>query len=55
VFRERLSVDEAEWSRGRDWALWKTLVTCARTLDGDDEEEAAGARRVLGEIFSVTK
>ena len=31
------------------------LVTYACTLDGDDEEEAAGARRVLGEIFSVTK
>jgi hypothetical protein len=54
VFRERLSVAEAEWSRGRGWALWKTLVTCARTLDGGDEEETAGARRVLAEIFSVT-
>ena len=54
AFQERLSVGQAEWSRGRGWALWKTLVTCARTLDGDDEEEAAGARRVLGEIFSVT-
>jgi aminoglycoside phosphotransferase (APT) family kinase protein len=55
VFRERLSVGEAEWSRGRGWALWKTLVTCARTLAGDDEEAAAGARRVLGEIFSVAR
>jgi aminoglycoside phosphotransferase (APT) family kinase protein len=54
VFRE-LSVGEAEWSRGRGWALWKALVTCAYTLDGDHEEEAAGARRVLGEIFSVSK
>ena len=55
VFRERLCAGEAEWSRGRGWALWKTLVTCARTLDADDEEETAGARHVLGEIFSVTK
>jgi aminoglycoside phosphotransferase (APT) family kinase protein len=55
VFRERLSVGEAEWARGRGWALWKTLVTCACTLDRDDEEEAADARRVLGEIFSVTQ
>jgi hypothetical protein len=38
---------------GRGWALWKTLASCAHTLDGDDEEEAAGARRVLGEIFSA--
>jgi aminoglycoside phosphotransferase (APT) family kinase protein len=54
VFRERLCVGEEEWSRGRGWALWKTLATCARTLDGDDEEEAAAARRILGEIFSAT-
>jgi aminoglycoside phosphotransferase (APT) family kinase protein len=54
VFRERLSVDEAEWSRGRGWALWKTLVTYAGTLDGD-KEGAAGARRVLDEIFSVPR
>ena len=55
VFRERVSAGEAEWSRGRGWALWETLVTWAGTLDGDDEEEAAGARRVLDEIFSETK
>ena len=29
----------------------KTLVTCAHTL-GDEAENAAGARRVLGVIFS---
>lgn len=51
AFRERLSVDEATWARGRGWALWKTLVTCARTV-GRTDEEAANARRVLGEIFS---
>ena len=54
VFRERLSAGDAAWARGRGWALWKTLVTWASTLDGHDEEEAAGARRVLGEIFSAT-
>ena len=50
VFRERLSVGEAAWARGRGWALWKTLATYAHTVD--DDEEAASARRVLGEIFS---
>ena len=29
AFRERLSVDEATWARGRGWALWKTLATCS--------------------------
>jgi aminoglycoside phosphotransferase (APT) family kinase protein len=51
AFRERLSVDEAPWARGRGWALWKTLVTCAQTL-GHADEGAANAQRVLGEIFS---
>ncbi|WP_405106213.1 aminoglycoside phosphotransferase family protein [Micromonospora sp. NBC_01405] len=51
AFRERLSVDEATWARGRGWALWKTLVTCARTLRNADEP-ADGALRVIGEIFS---
>jgi aminoglycoside phosphotransferase (APT) family kinase protein len=51
AFRERLSVDGAMWARGRGWALWKTLTACARTL-GRAEEEAASARRVLGEILA---
>jgi aminoglycoside phosphotransferase (APT) family kinase protein len=51
AFRERLPTGETEWARGRGWALWKTLATYAYTL-GDDDEEAASARRVLGEIFS---
>jgi aminoglycoside phosphotransferase (APT) family kinase protein len=50
AFRERLSAGSAEWSRGRGWALWKTLATCAST--SGDRETAASARRVLGEIFS---
>jgi aminoglycoside phosphotransferase (APT) family kinase protein len=50
AFRERLAVGPAEWARGRGWALWKTLASYASTL-GDDEE-AASARHVLGEILS---
>lgn len=50
-FRERLSVDEPTWARGRGWALWKTLVTCAGTL-GRADEEAANALCVLGVILS---
>ncbi|MFJ1764204.1 aminoglycoside phosphotransferase family protein [Amycolatopsis sp. NPDC088138] len=43
VFRERLSLDDATWARGRGWALWKTLVACA---------QANREWRVLGEIFA---
>ncbi|EOD65501.1 aminoglycoside phosphotransferase family protein [Amycolatopsis vancoresmycina] len=44
AFRERLSIDEAAWARGRGWALWKTLVACTQSADEEP-------RRVLGEIF----
>ncbi|WP_326551416.1 aminoglycoside phosphotransferase family protein [Micromonospora sp. NBC_01813] len=53
AFRERLSVDDATWARGRGWALWKTLATCSNTFeDPEYAEEHASAQRVLGEIFS---
>jgi aminoglycoside phosphotransferase (APT) family kinase protein len=52
AFRERLPADEPEWTRGRGWALWKTLTTCARTLRDNDEEEAARGRHILDQIFS---
>jgi aminoglycoside phosphotransferase (APT) family kinase protein len=55
VFRERLSAGQAELSRGRGWALWKTRVAFAHALDAGDDEGAAGARRVLDEIFSETQ
>lgn len=51
VFRERLSVDDATWTRGRGWALWKALTTYMYALD-DPEDSTAGPARVLGEIFS---
>ena len=51
VFREHLAVDDALWSRGRGWALWKTLVSCANSVDASDEA-AANSRRVLDEIFT---
>ncbi len=53
AFRKRLSVDDATWARGRGWALWKTLATCAYTReDPDDAEDFTNAQRVLGEISS---
>lgn len=51
AFRERLSVGEAAWARGRGWALWKTLVACAHDVSKANEE-GANAWRVLGEIFA---
>jgi len=50
AFRERLSVDEGTWARGRGWALWKALATRAQTV-GLDEEAAGTASRTLEAIF----
>lgn len=51
AFRKRLSIGEDTWERGRGWALWRTLITCAQTI-GRFDEETATAHRILGEIFS---
>jgi aminoglycoside phosphotransferase (APT) family kinase protein len=51
AFRETLSVDEAAWSRGRGWALWKTLATCASSLN-DVDDGADTARGVLDGIIA---
>ncbi|MFI6300002.1 aminoglycoside phosphotransferase family protein [Nonomuraea sp. NPDC050790] len=51
VFRELLPVDDAMWARGRGWALWKTMATCAFSLDETDEP-ALDARRALSEILA---
>ena len=51
TFRDRLSLGEAAWARGRGWALWKTLAACAYDLSKADEE-GANAWRILGEIFA---
>jgi hypothetical protein len=43
-------VDDETWLRGRGWALWKTLVTCAGALESGGPELAA-ATYVLDQIF----
>ena len=50
TYRSRLGVDPGTWARGRGWALWKTLTTCASTLGDDVDEVAVDAWRVLEEI-----
>lgn len=49
AFRAALPLDPATWARGRGWALWKALITLARTVD---PEEAADARSVIDEILT---
>ncbi|WP_435741679.1 phosphotransferase [Nocardioides sp. SYSU DS0663] len=51
VFRDRLRVDEASWTRGRGWALWKTLSALASAITDDDSEETGRLMRVHREVI----
>ncbi len=33
IFKNKLQLDEATWSRGRAWALWKALIVSAELTD----------------------
>ena len=53
AFRQGLRVDAGTWARGRGWALWKALTTCASTSSSDVDEAAVDAWRVLREVLAV--
>jgi aminoglycoside phosphotransferase (APT) family kinase protein len=40
VFKERLPVDAATWTRGRGWAIWKAMLVLSRALDTDPQDAA---------------
>jgi aminoglycoside phosphotransferase (APT) family kinase protein len=50
-FRAELGVDDATWSRGRGWGLWKALITLVGHLERN-APEAAIARRDIDEILA---
>ena len=51
-FRDALAVDRATWTRGRGWALWKALATCASAYqDPDGSADLAEATRVVETII----
>jgi aminoglycoside phosphotransferase (APT) family kinase protein len=52
AFRAGLGVDEATWSRGRGWALWKALITLVGDLERGDRAGAAATRRVVDAVVA---
>jgi aminoglycoside phosphotransferase (APT) family kinase protein len=44
AFEQGLPFDDATWSRGRGWALWKALVTLAQEKNGGPGAHAAARR-----------
>jgi aminoglycoside phosphotransferase (APT) family kinase protein len=51
VFRQRLPVDEATWTRGRGWAIWKAMKVLVGALD-TDPEDAAFTMGVIDKIMA---
>jgi aminoglycoside phosphotransferase (APT) family kinase protein len=50
-FRAELYVDDAAWSRGRGWALWKALITLVGHLE-NDSPDAALSRRDIEQVIA---
>ena len=40
IFRTKLHLDESTWSRGRAWALWKSLIIAAGIIKSNSVETA---------------
>jgi aminoglycoside phosphotransferase (APT) family kinase protein len=61
AFRNGLHPDDATWTRGRGWALWKALLTLAKEIEANDGEQdlastrfgwRIGARAVIDEVLA---
>ena len=51
MFKERLPFDEATWTRGRGWAIWKAMFVLVEQLD-TDPDEAEVTKNVIGKIIA---
>lgn len=50
-FREHLAIEDAEWARGRGWALWTSLRTLASSITHGNTADAASARCVINGLL----
>jgi aminoglycoside phosphotransferase (APT) family kinase protein len=50
AFRAAIPLDNDTWARGRGWALWKALITCA--APGTDPIKATESWRVIDEVLA---
>jgi aminoglycoside phosphotransferase (APT) family kinase protein len=51
VFKEQLPVDEATWTRGRGWAIWKAMIVLVDELN-TDPDGAKFTKDVIGKILA---
>jgi aminoglycoside phosphotransferase (APT) family kinase protein len=51
VFKQRLPADEATWTRGRGWAIWKAMIVLVEQLE-TDPDGAELTKNVIGKIIA---
>jgi aminoglycoside phosphotransferase (APT) family kinase protein len=51
LFKERLPVDDATWTRGRGWAIWKAMIVLVDELS-TDPDGAEFTKHVIGKILA---
>jgi aminoglycoside phosphotransferase (APT) family kinase protein len=51
AFRAAVDQDPATWARARGWALWKSLLVLAGTIDGDPAQADVN-RHVINEVLA---
>jgi aminoglycoside phosphotransferase (APT) family kinase protein len=51
VFKDRLPVDEATWTRGRGWAIWKAMIVLVDELN-TDPDGAEFTKNVIEKILT---
>jgi aminoglycoside phosphotransferase (APT) family kinase protein len=51
VFKERLPVDEATWTRGRGWAIWKAMIVLVGQMD-TDPDGANVTKNIISKILA---
>ncbi len=50
IYKALLPIDDANWARGRGWALWKAAITLVRVLD-NAPVEAAHSKHVIDAVI----
>ncbi len=51
AFKERLPADEATWTRGRGWAIWKAMIVLVSALE-TNPDDAEYTRDVIDKILA---
>lgn len=51
IFTERLPVDQATWTRGRGWMIWRAMNVLVGAVD-HDPQDAGFTTGVIGKILA---